>query len=193
MDCLRCAKRLGAEHVIFVYRRTRNELPARKEELEHAEEEFIDFRWLSAPLEIYGNDEGFVTGMKIQRMELGEPDASGRRRPVPVAGLGVRHRGRHGDRRHRPEPEPAGDPGDARASSSTGTGASSSTRQTMMSKSLPGVFAGGDIVTGAATVILAMGAGKVGRPRHPRLARQARARRGDEADVHRRAGVNVGE
>jgi len=88
MDCLRCSKRLGAEQVICVYRRTRNESPARKEELERAEEEFIDFRWLSAPLEIYGNDDGFVTGMKIQRMELGEPDASGRRRPVPILGSG---------------------------------------------------------------------------------------------------------
>jgi len=160
MDCLRCAKRLGAEHVICVYRRTRNESPARKEELEHAEEEFIDFRWLSAPLEIYGNDEGFVTGMKIQRMELGEPDASGRRRPVPVAGseydievdtvivaIGQ-------------SPNPLA----TRATPGLELnrhGCIVVDEATMMSKSLPGVFAGGDIVTGAATVILAMGAGKV--------------------------------
>lgn len=158
MDCLRTAKRLGAEEVICVYRRTRNESPARREELEHAEEEGIDFRWLSAPLAIRGNAEGFVTAMQIQRMELGEPDASGRRRPVPIPGseydiavdtvvvaigqgpnpLATRSTpglalNRHGNIVADPE-----------------------TLQT----SIPGVFAGGDIVTGAATVILAMGAGK---------------------------------
>jgi glutamate synthase (NADPH/NADH) small chain len=159
MDCLRCAKRLGAQEVICVYRRTRSESPARKEELEHAEEEFIDFRWLSAPLEIYGNDEGFVTGMKIQRMELGEPDSSGRRRPVPIEGS---------------EYDIAVDTVVIAIGQSPNPLATRATpglelnrhgcivvdQQTMMSVSLSGVFAGGDVVTGAATVILAMGAGK---------------------------------
>jgi glutamate synthase (NADPH) small chain len=158
MDCLRTAKRLGAEEVICVYRRTRNESPARKEELEHAEEEQIDFRWLSAPLAILGNDEGFVTGMRIQRMELGEPDASGRRRPVPIEGS---------------EYEIAIDTAVIAIGQGPNPLATQSTpgldlnrhgnivvnEQTMMT-SIPGVFAGGDIVTGAATVILAMGAGK---------------------------------
>jgi glutamate synthase (NADPH/NADH) small chain len=158
MDCLRCSKRLGAEEVICVYRRTRNESPARKEELERAEEEFIDFRWLSAPLEIYGNDEGFVTGMRIQRMELGEPDASGRRRPVPIAGS---------------EYDIAVDTVIVAIGQSPNPLATRATpglelnrhgcivvdKVTQMA-SIPGIFAGGDIVTGAATVILAMGAGK---------------------------------
>jgi glutamate synthase (NADPH/NADH) small chain len=158
MDCLRCAKRLGAQEVICVYRRTRNESPARKEELERAEEEFIDFRWLSAPLEIYGNAEGFVTGMRIQRMELGEPDASGRRRPVPVTGseydievdtviIAIGQ-----------GPNPLA----TRATPGLELnrhGCIVVNKETMES-SIPGVFAGGDIVTGAATVILAMGAGK---------------------------------
>ena len=158
MDCLRVAKRLGAEEVVCVYRRTRNESPARKEELEHAEEEAIDFRWLSAPLAILGNDEGFVTGMRIQRMELGEPDASGRRRPVPIADS---------------EYEIALDtvvmgigqgPNPLATRSTPGLelnrhGNIVADEKTLMT-SIPGVFAGGDIVTGAATVILAMGAGK---------------------------------
>jgi glutamate synthase (NADPH/NADH) small chain len=158
MDCLRCAKRLGAEEVICVYRRTRNESPARAEELERAEEEAIDFRWLSAPLEIFGNDEGFVTGMRIQRMELGEPDASGRRRPVPIAGS---------------EYEIPIDtvvvavgqgPNPLVARTTSGLelnrhGCIVVDEQTQMS-SIRGIFAGGDIVTGAATVILAMGAGR---------------------------------
>jgi len=158
MDCLRCAKRLGAEEVICVYRRTRAESPARAEELERAEEEAIDFRWLSAPLEIFGNDEGFVTGMRIQRMELGEPDASGRRRPVPVPGS---------------EYEIEIDtvvvavgqgPNPLVTMTTPGLelnrhGCIVANQESLMS-SIPGVFAGGDIVTGAATVILAMGAGK---------------------------------
>jgi len=158
MDCLRCAKRLGAQEVICVYRRTRAESPARKEELERAEEEFIDFRWLSAPVEIYGNEEGFVTGMRIQRMELGEPDASGRRRPVPIPGS---------------EYDIEVDTVIVAIGQSPNPLATRATPglelnrhgcivvdQTTMMSSIPGIFAGGDIVTGAATVILAMGAGK---------------------------------
>jgi glutamate synthase (NADPH/NADH) small chain len=158
MDCLRTAKRLGAEEVICVYRRTRNESPARKEELEHAEEEQIDFRWLSAPLAVLGNAEGFVTGMRIQRMELGEPDASGRRRPVPIEGS---------------EYEIAIDtvvmaigqgPNPLATKSTPGLELNRHGNivcdEKTLATSIPGVYAGGDIVTGAATVILAMGAGK---------------------------------
>jgi glutamate synthase (NADPH/NADH) small chain len=158
MDCLRCSKRLGAQEVICVYRRTRNESPARREELERAEEEFIDFRWLSAPLEIYGNEDGFVTGMRIQRMELGEPDSSGRRRPVPVPGS---------------EYDIPIDTVIVAIGQSPNPLATKATPglelnrhgcivvdQQTMASSIPGVYAGGDIVTGAATVILAMGAGK---------------------------------
>jgi glutamate synthase (NADPH/NADH) small chain len=158
MDCLRTAKRLGADNVICLYRRTRDESPARLEELEHAEEEGIDFRWLSAPVEIYGNDDGLVTGARVQVMELGEPDASGRRRPVPKPGeqydialdqviMGIGQ-----------------GPNPLVTKSTEGLelnrwGNIVVNEQTMMT-SIPGVFAGGDIVTGAATVILAMGAGK---------------------------------
>ncbi len=159
MDCLRTAKRLGAEEVICLYRRTRAESPARLEELEHAEEEAIDFRWLSSPVEIYGNEDARVTGVRIQKMELGEPDASGRRRPVPIEGeqydveldtiiMGIGQ-----------------GPNPLVTQSTEGLelnrwGNIVVDEETMMT-SIPGVFAGGDIVTGAATVILAMGAGKV--------------------------------
>lgn len=159
MDCLRTAKRLGAEEVICLYRRTRAESPARLEELEHAEEEAIDFRWLSSPVEIYGDDDARVTGARVQKMELGEPDASGRRRPVPIEGeqydigldtiiMGIGQ-----------------GPNPLVTRSTEGLelnrwGNIVVDEATMMT-SIPGVFAGGDIVTGAATVILAMGAGKV--------------------------------
>jgi glutamate synthase (NADPH) small chain len=158
MDCLRTAKRLGAEEVICVYRRTRAESPARREELEHAEEEFIDFRWLSAPLAVYGNAEGFVTGMQIQRMELGEPDASGRRRPVPIPGSEY-------DIQVDTVVVAIGQGPNPLATKSTPGlelnrhGNIVADPQTLAT-SIPGVYAGGDIVTGAATVILAMGAGK---------------------------------
>ena len=158
MDCLRTAKRLGAENVICLYRRTRDESPARLEELEHAEEEGIDFRWLSSPVEIYGNEDGLVTGARVQRMELGEPDDSGRRRPVPIEGdqydieldqlvMGIGQ-----------------GPNPVVTKSTKGLelnrwGNIVVDEESMMT-SIPGVFAGGDIVTGAATVILAMGAGK---------------------------------
>lgn len=158
MDCLRTALRLGAEQVVCLYRRTRAESPARLEELEHAEEEGIDFRWLSSPVEIYGNEDGLVTGLRVQKMELGEPDASGRRRPVPIEGelydmemdtvvMGIGQ-----------------GPNPLVTRSTDGLklnrwGNIVVDEESMMT-SIPGVFAGGDIVTGAATVILAMGAGK---------------------------------
>jgi glutamate synthase (NADPH/NADH) small chain len=86
MDSARVAMRMGAESVTVVYRRSRRESPARAEELEHAIEEGIHFQWLTLPVEILGSPDGWVTGMRCQKMELGEPDASGRRRPVAVAG-----------------------------------------------------------------------------------------------------------
>ncbi len=158
MDAARCAKRLGAENVYIVYRRSEEELPARKEEVEHAKEEGIIFKLLNNPVEILGDEHKFVNGMKCIEMELGEPDASGRRRPIPKEGsefildvdcvimsIGT-------------SPNPL--------IKSTTTGldtnkwgcivANEETGQT----SREGVFAGGDAVTGAATVILAMGAGK---------------------------------
>ncbi len=158
MDCLRTALRLGAEEVVCLYRRTRAESPARLEELEHAEEEGIDFRWLNAPVEIYGNEDGVVTGARVIKMELGEPDASGRRRPVPIEGseydialdsivMGI------------------GQGANPLLTQSTEGlelnrwGNIVVDEETQMT-SIQGVFAGGDIVTGAATVILAMGAGK---------------------------------
>jgi glutamate synthase (NADPH/NADH) small chain len=86
MDAARVSLRMGAEKVSVVYRRSRRESPARAEELEHAIEEGIEFLWLNNPVEILGDASGWVTGMRVQKMELGEPDSSGRRRPVPVAG-----------------------------------------------------------------------------------------------------------
>jgi homotetrameric NADPH-dependent glutamate synthase len=158
MDSCRVAKRMGAEKVTVVYRRSRRESPARVEELEHAIEEGIEFMWLTNPVEIVGNAQGWVTGMRVQRMELGEPDASGRRRPVPVEGsdtlldvdtviyaLGT-----------------TANPIIAQTTPGLNVnkwGYIETDERTAMT-SLSGVFAGGDIVTGAATVILAMGAGR---------------------------------
>ena len=156
MDAARTALRLGSE-VTIVYRRTENELPARKEEVHHAKEEGIEFRMLTNPVEIEGDENGWVKAMKCIRMELGEPDASGRRSPVPVEGsefdvecdtvimaLGTS-----------PNPLIAKTtPGleTTRRGGLVATEEGATTR--------PGIFAGGDAVTGAATVILAMGAGR---------------------------------
>lgn len=158
MDAARSAKRLGAEEVYIVYRRGMEELPARKEEVEHAEEEGIIFKTLNNPVEILGNDEGMVCGMKCIEMELGEPDESGRRRPVEKAGseftldvdcvimsIGT-------------SPNPL--------IRSTTPGLEANNHGCLITKDDSGlttrdnVYAGGDAVTGAATVILAMGAGK---------------------------------
>ena len=156
MDALRVAKRLGAEKVTCVYRRSKVESPARVEEVHHAEEEGIEFHWLAAPVEILDDGEGSVCGMRCIRMELGEPDDSGRRRPVPVPGS---------------EFEIETD----QVVFAIGTQANPIIGQTSNLKlnkwgyietdgdlmtSIAGVFAGGDIVTGAATVIEAMGAGR---------------------------------
>ena len=158
MDAARCAKRLGAEEVFIVYRRSEKELPARAEEVEHAKEEGIVFHLLNNPTKILGDETGFVRGMECIRMELGEPDASGRRRPVEVPGsefvldvdcvimaIGT-------------SPNPL--------IKSTTKGLETQkwggiiVEETTGLTSREGVYAGGDAVTGAATVILAMGAGK---------------------------------
>ena len=156
MDAVRTARRLGAESSI-VYRRSEAELPARREEVHHAKEEGIDFRMLTNPVEVLGDERGWVTGIRCVRMELGEPDASGRRSPVEIPGsefampcdvvimalgtspnplIAATTPGLEVNRRGCLEASPDG----------------ATTRE--------GVFAGGDAVTGAATVILAMGAGR---------------------------------
>ena len=158
MDAARCAKRLGAEHVYVVYRRSEAEMPARAEEIHHAKEEGIEFHLLNNPTQILSDGKGSVAGMECIRMELGEPDESGRRRPVEVLGsefvlevdtvimsLGT-------------TPNPL--------IRSTTPGLETNRKgclivqEDTMETTRKGVYAGGDAVTGAATVILAMGAGK---------------------------------
>ncbi len=159
MDACRVAKRLGAEEVYIIYRRGLEELPARKEEVEHAMEEGIVFKTLTNPTEILGDEQGNVRAIKVVNMELGEPDEKGRRRPLVVEGsehelamdcvimaLGT-------------SPNPL--------IKSTTEGLDTNPHGCIIADehgatSRPGVFAGGDAVTGAATVILAMGAGKTG-------------------------------
>lgn len=156
MDAARVAKRLGAE-VSIVYRRTEKELPAREEEVHHAKEEGIHFEMLTSPIEIRGTDEGWVKSMVLQRNELGEPDSSGRRRPVPIAGseyeeefetvimaLGTT-----------PNPLIAHTTKNLEVNRRGGIVV---TEEGVTSRE--NIFAGGDAVTGSATVILAMGAGK---------------------------------
>jgi glutamate synthase (NADPH/NADH) small chain len=158
MDAARTAMRLGAESVHIVYRRTRDEMPARHEEIEHAEEEGIQFELLAAPLKFNGNAEMRLESVSLQRMRLGEPDASGRRRPEPIDGalyeletdLGIVALGT-GANPILLEATPGLERnkwGYVVVNEETGE------------TSIPNVFAGGDIVTGAATVILAMGAGR---------------------------------
>ncbi len=156
MDALRVSLRAGAEHVSCVYRRSRDESPAREEELVHAEEEGIDFHWLTAPVEILGDDEGRVRAMRCIRMELGEPDESGRRRPVPIEGSEYEFEADTvvyaiGTRANPVIGQTSNIGLDGRGYIRTEEG---------LATSLAGVYAGGDIVTGAATVIAAMGAGR---------------------------------
>lgn len=157
MDAVRTAKRLGADEATIVYRRSKKEMPARVEEIHHAEEEGIRFDLLVAPTEVLGNAEKWVTGLKCIRMELGEPDASGRRRPVPIPGsefivpcdnvvVAIGTRANPLLTSTCPELK-LNKWGNIEADEKGMT-------------NLPGVFAGGDIVRGAATVILAMGDGK---------------------------------
>ncbi len=158
MDAARSAKRLGAENVYIVYRRSEDELPARREEVEHAKEEGIIFKLLNNPTEIYSDENGFVKGMQCIKMELGEADASGRRRPKEVPGseftldvdcvimsIGTS-----------PNPLIKSTTKDLEFHNWGGIIADDNTGKTSKDK----VYAGGDAVTGAATVILAMGAGK---------------------------------
>lgn len=157
MDSARTALRLGAENVYIVYRRSEEEMPARAEELEHAKEEGVDFRLLTAPISILGNEQGWVTGLECIKMELGEPDASGRRRPVPIK-----------DSNHTIAVDTvvmAIGQGPNPLVQHTTPGLDVNKWGNIVADengitSKDGVFAGGDIVTGAATVILAMGAGK---------------------------------
>ncbi|MFH0860692.1 MAG: NADPH-dependent glutamate synthase [Candidatus Altiarchaeota archaeon] len=156
MDSARSALRLGAEKVYIVYRRSREEMPARAEEVHHAEEEGIEFRLLTNPIEILGS-EGKVTGMKCLRMELGEPDESGRRRPVPVKGSEFTLNVNEVIVAIGQSPNPLL-PQTARDLKVDARGRVVVDDNLMTS--IPGVFAGGDIVSGAATVISAMGQGK---------------------------------
>lgn len=157
MDAVRTARRLGAERAIILYRRSEAEMPARVEEIQHAKEEGIEFILLAAPLEILGNEQGWVTGLRCQKMELGEPDASGRRRPVPIAGeffeLEVDVVVNAIGTRANPLLTATAPNLKLSAKGNIETDATGATN-------LPGVFAGGDIVRGGATVILAMGDGK---------------------------------
>ena len=156
MDATRVSVRLGAEKVYCIYRRSRAECPARVEEVHHAEQEGVEFHWLTAPVEVLDDGKGNVRGMRCIKMELGEPDDSGRRRPVPVKGS---------------EFEFECD----QIVFAIGTNANPIIGQTShlglnkrgyiatdenLATSMAGVYAGGDIVTGAATVIEAMGAGR---------------------------------
>jgi glutamate synthase (NADPH/NADH) small chain len=157
MDAVRTAKRLGAKTAMIVYRRTHDELPARAEEVHHAEQEGVQFEFLTAPIEVLGNDKRWVTGMKCQKMKLGEPDSSGRRRPevipgsefildcdVVVVAIGTKA-----------NPLLTATCPDLKLNKWGNIVADENG-----ATSIPGVFAGGDIVRGAATVILAMGDGK---------------------------------
>ncbi|MHB0913267.1 MAG: NADPH-dependent glutamate synthase [Armatimonadota bacterium] len=158
MDAARCSLRMGAEEVYIVYRRSRTEMPAREEEIENAEEEGVKFHLLTAPVRFIGDEEGRVKGMECIKMELGEPDDSGRRRPVPVEGseytldvdtvviaIG-----------QSPNPVVSQSEPDLATTKWGGIITDEETGAT----SIPGVYAGGDAVTGAATVITAMGAAK---------------------------------
>ena len=156
MDAARTALRLGAETTI-VYRRTENELPARKEEVHHAKEEGIQFAMLTNPVEILGDENGWVTGVKCIRMELGEPDESGRRSPVEVPGSEFEIQTDSVIMSLGTSPNPL--------IAKTTKGLETNRRCCLVADengatTRPGVFAGGDAVTGAATVILAMGAGR---------------------------------
>ena len=158
MDSCRTARRMGAEEVYIVYRRSEAEMPARVEEVRHAKEEGVEFLTLFNPVEYLGDANGRVRAMRLQRMELGEPDASGRRSPVPVEGdireievdevivsVGV-------------SPNPL-IPSAIAGLDVTRRGTLSVDEETLET-TLPMVFAGGDIVRGGATVILAMGDGR---------------------------------
>jgi glutamate synthase (NADPH/NADH) small chain len=158
MDAVRTSRRLGASRAMLLYRRTRVEMPARDEEIHHAEDEGIEFHFLVNPVRYIGDDRGWVREIELIRMELGAPDDSGRRRPVAVKGseftipvdrviVAIGNRSNPLVQKTTPGLE------------TTRWGTIKADEQTLAT-SRPGVFAGGDIVTGGATVILAAGAGK---------------------------------
>jgi len=159
MDSVRTAKRLGAERAVIVYRRSPTEMPARIEEIHHAEEEGIEFQLLTTPVRYFGDEYGHVRAMECQKMGLGEPDASGRRRPIPIEGseytmdvdLVVCAIGQS------PNPLiPQTTPG-----LKVGKWGNVEVDWTTMATDIPGIYAGGDIVRGGATVILAMGDARI--------------------------------
>jgi glutamate synthase (NADPH/NADH) small chain len=158
MDAVRCALRLGARNARILYRRSEAEMPARLEEIHHAKDEGVQFMPLHTPVEFLGNDRGLLTGVRLQKMNLGEPDESGRRRPVPVSGsefvlpieVAVIAVGTGAN------PLVQSTTPDMRTNKWGYIVADSETLRTTKR----GVFAGGDIVSGSATVILAMGAGR---------------------------------
>jgi len=158
MDSARTALRLGAEKSVIIYRRSRQEMPAREEEIAHAEEEGIEFQFLTNPVKYHVDEEGWVTDIECIRMELGEPDTSGRRRPVPIENSNFKIPVRTVVVAIGNSPNPL----IPKTTSGLETGkwgnivADEETGMTSKAK----VWAGGDIVTGAATVILAMGAGR---------------------------------
>jgi glutamate synthase (NADPH/NADH) small chain len=158
MDAVRTAKRLGAEKAYLVYRRSRKEMPARIEEVQHAEEEGIEFLMLTNPIKILGDDFNWVKGLECQRMELGEPDESGRRKPVPIKGSEFIIDVQTVIEAIGQKPNPI--------IQATTPGLNVSKRGTVvvdnntMVTSRPNVFAGGDLIHGGATVILAMRDGK---------------------------------
>ncbi len=158
LDSVRVALRLGAKKGSIIYRRTEHEMPARSEEIEHAKEEGVDFQFLESPIEFLGDEKGWLKEMRVMKMELGEPDTSGRRRPVPIEGseftmpvdlviVAIGNGSNPIIKRTTPDLN-FNKWGNIMADESS------------MATNIPGIFAGGDIVTGGATVILAMGAGR---------------------------------
>jgi glutamate synthase (NADPH/NADH) small chain len=157
MDAVRTAKRLGAERAYLIYRRSREEMPARDEEIHHAEQEGIEFLLLTNPLRIVPDGDNWVAGLECQRMELGEPDDSGRRRPVPLPGSEFVVEVQTVIEAIGQKPNPV--------IQATTPGLSTTKRGTVVideqqGTSRPGIFAGGDLSRGGATVILAMKDGK---------------------------------
>jgi glutamate synthase (NADPH/NADH) small chain len=158
LDSVRIALRLGAKTASIYYRRTEKEMPARVEEIHHAQEENVDFKFLQCPVAFIGDDKGRLKEMRVIKMALGEPDASGRRRPMPILGtefnvsidLAIIAIGNGSNpilQKTTPELK-------------FNRWGNIIVDETTMATSIPGVYAGGDIVTGGATVILAMGAGR---------------------------------
>jgi glutamate synthase (NADPH/NADH) small chain len=158
MDAVRTSKRLGAAKARIIYRRSEVEMPARIEEVHHAKEEGIEFVMLTNPLEFLGDEAGWLHGVKLQKMELGEPDASGRRRPVAIPGseyvmpidmavIAIGNGSNPIIQKTTPD-------------INFNKWGNITVEEATMKTSKKGVFAGGDIVTGGATVILAMGAGR---------------------------------